>query len=65
MFVNGDMLGPAKLSGIAGHSALYDDFFSLVQGPALPRMMVVLRPYTTQSFHLRRRNITQKMIMLI
>ena len=30
--VKGDMLGSAKLSGMAGHSALYGDRFSLVQG---------------------------------
>jgi hypothetical protein len=30
--VKGDMLGSAKLSGMAGHSALYGDCFSLVQG---------------------------------
>jgi hypothetical protein len=30
--VKGDMLGSAKLSGMAGHSALYGDHFSLVQG---------------------------------
>jgi hypothetical protein len=28
----GDMLGSAKLSGMAGHSAVYGDRFSLVQG---------------------------------
>ena len=30
--VKGDMLGSAKLSGMAGHSAVYGDRFSLVQG---------------------------------
>ena len=30
--VKGDMLGSAKLSGMAGHSALYGDCFSLVPG---------------------------------
>ena len=30
--VKGDMLGSAKLSGMAGHSALFGDRFSLVQG---------------------------------
>jgi Transposase family tnp2 len=30
--VKGDMLGSAKLSGMAGHSAQYGDRFSLVQG---------------------------------
>ena len=30
--VKGDMLGSAKLSGMAGHSATYGDRFSLVQG---------------------------------
>jgi hypothetical protein len=30
--VNGDMLGSAKCSGMAGHSAVFGDRFSLVQG---------------------------------
>jgi hypothetical protein len=30
--VKGDMLGSAKLSGMAGHSALHGDCFSLVKG---------------------------------
>jgi len=30
--IKGDMLGSAKLSGMAGHSALHGDRFSLVQG---------------------------------
>ena len=30
--VKGDMLGSAKLSGMAGHSAVYGNHFSLVQG---------------------------------
>jgi hypothetical protein len=30
--VKGDMLGSATLSGMAGHSAVYGDCFSLVQG---------------------------------
>ena len=30
--IKGDMLGSAKLSGMAGHSALFGDRFSLVQG---------------------------------
>ena len=30
--IKGDMLGSAKLSGMAGHSAVYGDRFSLVQG---------------------------------
>ena len=30
--VNGDMLGSAKLSGMAGHSALHGDRFTMVQG---------------------------------
>ena len=35
--VKGDMLGSAKLSGMAGHSALYGDHFSLVQGARTPK----------------------------
>jgi hypothetical protein len=30
--VKGDMLGSAKLSGMAGHSALHGDCFNLVEG---------------------------------
>jgi hypothetical protein len=30
--VKGDMLGSAKLSGMAGHSALHGDHFSLIEG---------------------------------
>jgi len=33
--VLGDMLGSAKLSGMAGHSAVYKDHFSLVKGACL------------------------------
>ena len=40
--VKGDMLGSAKLSGMAGHSALYGDRFSLVQG-AFPAKDKVVR----------------------
>ena len=63
--VKGDMLGSAKLSGMAGHSALYGDRFSLVQGARPARRVVVLRPNTIQSLHLRKRNITQTVILLI
>jgi len=35
--VKGDMLGSAKLSGMAGHSAVHGDRFSLDQVPVLPR----------------------------
>ena len=28
----GDMLGSAKLNGMAGHSAIYGDCFSMVKG---------------------------------
>ena len=31
------MLGSAKLSGMAGHSALHGDHFSLVQGACIPK----------------------------
>ena len=31
----GDMLGSAKLNGMAGHSAICGDRFSLVKGPVL------------------------------
>jgi Transposase family tnp2 len=35
--VKGDMLGSAKLSGMAGHSALYGDRFSMVPGARPPK----------------------------
>ena len=35
--VKGDMLGSAKLSGMAGHSALHGDHFSLVKGAHIPK----------------------------
>jgi hypothetical protein len=52
--VKGDMLGSAKLSGMAGHSALYGDRFSLGTR-CLPAKAEVLSPNTIQSLHLRKR----------
>ena len=54
--VKGDRLGSSKLSRMAGHSAVYGDCFSLVQGacPTDAKGSNII-----QSLHLRRRDITQ------
>ena len=52
----GDMLGSAKLNGMAGHSAIYGDRFSMVKG-ARASLKRVQKLSTILFHHLRAQNI--------
>jgi hypothetical protein len=57
--VKGDMLGSAKLNGMAGHAARHGDRFSMVQGACTGKEKGAKRHNIILSPHLKRRGIIQ------